>query len=482
MFIKIFNILLKGEFWLVLILVFGFLVRLYKVDNPIADWHSWRQADTAAVARNFYKEGFNPLFPRGDDMSPVGKIEPNPQRLRFVEFPIYNSLVYFLYLLNGGVDEKLARLVSILFSLGSTVFIFLIVKRYWGNFLAILSATVFAFLPFNIYFSRTTLPEPTLVFFCLGMFYFTDLWIWENSRRLYFVSIFFTVCAFLVKPIAIFYLLPLIYSYYQKEKKWWPPPKRYCFWLVLSLFPLLLWRFWIKQYPEGIPAWGWLLNGNGIRFRPAFWRWIIGDRFGREILTVAGSILFTIGLLIKPFGKEGKLLHLLLISSLSFLVIFATGNVMHDYYQTFIIPALAIFTARGFVLLLSGTNLFLPKIFTIPLAFLLIFVMFYLGWWEVRGLYQINNGAIVDAGRRADQILPKDAVVVAPYNGDTAFLYQTNRIGWPIMALPIEEMKSKFGVTHFVSVNFDADTKNLMERYTVLEQNPKFVIIDITKP
>ena len=28
-------------FLLLLILVGGFAVRLYKIDNPIADWHSW---------------------------------------------------------------------------------------------------------------------------------------------------------------------------------------------------------------------------------------------------------------------------------------------------------------------------------------------------------------------------------------------------------------------------------------------------------
>ena len=36
-----------------LILLVGLLLRLYRFDNPIADWHSWRQADTSAVSRNF---------------------------------------------------------------------------------------------------------------------------------------------------------------------------------------------------------------------------------------------------------------------------------------------------------------------------------------------------------------------------------------------------------------------------------------------
>lgn len=473
------KIIFNPLFILGLILLIGFTVRLYRIDNPVADWHSWRQADTAAVARNFYKEGFNPLFPKGDDMSPVGKDNPNLRRLRFVEFPIYNSLVYFLYVLNGGVDEKLARLVSIFMSLGSMIFIYLIVKRYWDTFTALVASFIFAVLPFNIYFSRTILPEPTLVFFSLGMFYFVDRMIFEDKIKILLASIFFTAMAFLIKPMAVFYLLPLIYSFLIKEKRIWPIPAKYFIWASISFLPLLGWRMWMNQYPDGIPASNWLFNGNGIRFRPAFWKWIVGDRFGREILTVTGSVLFVIGAIIKPLPREGKLLQWFLVSSLAFLAVFATGNVMHDYYQTFIIPALSIFTARGFVLLFRGSEHFLPKIWTIPLAVLLLSLTIYFGWLECKGLFQINNGAIVDAGREADLILPKDAIVIAPYGGDTAFLYQVNRPGWAIMVSSIEEMKAKYGVTSFVSVNLDAETKDIMKKYKVLEQNPKFVIVDV---
>ncbi len=478
---KFFNLLKDTRFWLVLILVAAFWVRLYKIDNPVADWHSWRQADTAAVARNFYKDGFNPFVPKYDDMSGVAENPvPNPGRYRFVEFPIYNSLAYFLYVLNGGVNEELARLVSIFMSLGSTVFIYVIVKRYWGAATALLSAFVFAFLPYNIYFSRVILPEPTLIFFSLGMFYFTDRWINEGGRKFYATSLLFAIIAFLIKPMAVFYLLPLIYTYYRKEGKLWPIPNRYFAWAILAVLPLGLWRIWILQHPEGIPASKWLLNGNGIRFKPIFWQWIVENRFGQEILTAFGTVLFFLGLL-KKAGKEGLVLHLLALSSFLYLIIFATGNVQHDYYQILIIPALAIFMARGTILLLEGINGFVPRIWTIPLAVLFFVMTFYSGWGVVKGFYQINNPSIVEAGKAADKILPKDAVVVAPYDGDTAFLYQTNRPGFPVVPLPIKDLIDKFGVKYYISVNYDAKTKWVMRKYTVLESNPKFVIVDLTR-
>ncbi len=479
--------------FLALILILGFAVRLYRIDSPVADWHSWRQADTAAVSRNFYKqslptpdgegkEGYNPLIPRYDDMSGVAENPViNPERYRFVEFPIANSLTYLAYLINGGVDERLARLVSILFSLGSTIFVYLLAKKYFGVINGLLSAFIFAFLPFNIFFSRVILPEPALVFFSLGMLYYLDLWIKLNTKSSFILGFVFTVLAFLTKPVAVFYLIPLVHSYYIKEGKFWPIPKRY-FYILPAFLPFIGWRLWINQHPEGIPGSKWLLNGNQIRFKPAFWRWIIEDRFGRELLGTSGTFMFLVGILRRPLDNQSWLLHLLGFSSLLFLIVFATGNVQHDYYQTLIIPAVAIFSARGFLSLISGIPGFLPKLVTAPIAVLSLFLVFFLGWGEIKGFYQINNPAIVEAGLEADKILPKDAKVIAPLNGDTSFLYQTNRAGFPSVPLPIPELVTKYGITHYVSTAKDAKTKWVMRNYEVIKETENYVIADLTKP
>lgn len=485
----IFKFLKNPEVYLILILIIAFLVRLYKIDNPIADWHSWRQADTAAVARSFYKEGFNPFIPKYDDMSGISespKVIPNinPERYRMVEFPIGNSLAYFLYVLNGGVDEKLYRLVIITASLGSLLFLYLLAKRYFGVAVGLLSAFLFAVLPFNIYFSRVILPDPLVVFFGLGALYFTNRWIFENTKLLFTAGLFFAICTLLTKPFGAFYFLPLLYSFYQKEKKWWPIPWRYIIFVVIASIPFVAWRWWISHFPEGIPGSNWLFDGDKntrIRFRPSFWRWILGDRFGREILGVTGTVLFFIGLLIKPVVKQTWFLHLFALGSFLYVVVLAKGNVQHDYYQTLIVPALVIFVAKGFVDLMKGIPGFLPRLYTIPFALLFLPLTLYLTWGEVKGLYQINNGAIVEAGKVADQILPADAVVVAPYQGDTSFLYQINRPGWAVVAYPIKDLHDLFKVNYYISTSKDAKTNWVMRKYVTIVDNKDFVIVDLTR-
>src|SRR3990167_1624342 len=105
------------------IILLAFIVRLYKINRPIADWHSWRQADTAAVARNFIKEGYNPFIPKYDDMSSQANGLDNPNRYRFVEFPIYNSIIAGVWVVTG-ISTITARLVTVFVSLGSTILLY----------------------------------------------------------------------------------------------------------------------------------------------------------------------------------------------------------------------------------------------------------------------------------------------------------------------------------------------------------------------
>lgn len=475
---KLFKIFANQYFWLLLIILFGLLVRLYKIDSPLADWHSWRQADTAAVTRNFIKEGFNPFFPKYDDMSGAAE-RPiiNPAGFRFVEFPVYNISVYPLYLF-FGINDVYSRFVSLLFSLGSIVFLYFICQKYLGVAVSLLTSAIYAFLPFNIFFSRTTLPEPTFLFFALGMMYFMDKWIWGSSSwRQGIWGFIFTAIAFLIKPWALFFFLPLLYSVYIKKnnKKFWI---RFFLFTIGALLPFALWRLWILQQPEGIPASGWLLNGDGIRFRPAFWWWLISERIGREILGATGLTLFTIGLLLRP-KKENFFLHIWALSMFLYFAVFATGNVRHNYYQYIFVPVAAVFFTRGFLSLTAGISDFIPRFWTITAAFLFLPLSFYFSWLQVKGFYQINNPVIIEAGQRADKILPKDAQVVAPYNGDTAFLYQTNRPGWPVMALPLVELVADYGATHFVSTTRDDKTNWVLRHFEVLEDNPRFIIADL---
>lgn len=473
------SLFLFEKFGLFFILVLAFGFRLYKIDSPIADWHSWRQADTSAVSRQFIKKGFDVLHPRFDDLSsiPTGGLE-NPSGYRFVEFPFYNLIQASFYrLFPVKTIEWWGRMTSILFSLGSIIFIFLIVKKFINWRLALLASFFFAILPYNVYYSRAVLPEPMMVFSSLGMIYFFSRWIDMEKFISYLLFVFFAIISFLLKPFTVFFLIPLFYLAFRKWRRQVFKKTSLYLGLIISLVPFFAWRLWMSQFPEGIPKWTWLLNHENIRFKGAFFRWLFAERLGRLVLGFWGLPLFVFGLVGSRNKKEDWFFYWWLFSVLAYWTVFAAGNIRHDYYQILAIPILVIFLAKGVFFLFTSKNL--DRFIRFPVLIVSCLFMLAFSWYEVRDFYQINHPEIVQAGRMADKILPSNAKVIAPYNGDTAFLYQINRQGWPHVTVSIDYLISR-GATHFVSVNFDETTKKLMEQFKVLERQDQFVIIDLT--
>jgi hypothetical protein len=470
----------KYQYWLLLTLVLaGFVVRLYKIDNPIADWHSWRQADTSAVTRNFFKYGLNILYPRYDDLSDVsGHGLLNPNGYRYVEFPIFNLLQYTLTrVFTFKPLEYWGRMVSVISALVSAVVLFFLVRRHTKEETGLLAAFFYLFLPYNIYFTRVVLPDPLMVTFALVCLNYFDLWIVSQKSSLLYLTGLFGALAVLVKPVAVFLFVPMVWQLYKKYGLGFLKNKfLWLLGLVITL-PFLAWRGWSYRHPEGIPASVWLLNGDHIRFKGAFFQWIFGERIGKMILGAWGVLLMGAGLI------AGSSYYISwMIGALVYLFVFATGNVRHDYYQIPIIPALAILLALGCVYLWkkggnSRETWVKRTLVVVSVGFMLAF-----SWYDIRGDYQINHWEIITAGKEVDKITPKDAIVVATYDGDTAFLYQTNRRGFAYVPFPIKDLIDRMGVTYYVSVTYDDQTKAIMQKYTVVEQNPQFVIVKLIEP
>ncbi|OGH18867.1 MAG: hypothetical protein A3F31_04805 [Candidatus Levybacteria bacterium RIFCSPHIGHO2_12_FULL_38_12] len=470
----------KEKILLSIILLGAFFVRLYRFDNPIADWHSWRQTDTSAVSRNFVLHGFDILHPKFDDLSNVASGIDNPHGYRFVEFPLYNLFqAGFFSLFDFFTLEQWGRLVTIFSSLLSTLFIFLIVKRRLNIKTAFISAFFFAYLPYNIYYGRTILPDSTMVTAILGGTYFFDIWISSFGMMRYFILAFlFTSASLLLKPYAVFFVLPMIYIAYERFgfavfKKW-----QLWIFFTLSVLPLIFWRKWMMQYPEGIPVNEWLLNGNGIRFRPAFFRWIFFERITKLISGYLGMIILFAGISYKKEPQKGIFFYSFLLSSLLYIFIFATGNVQHDYYQILIMPTVSIYMGIGTVFIYSFLQRCIHKVAVVLVVGVCIFLSFFLSWRMVKDYFNINNRSIVIAGRAINRLIPKDAKIIAPYDGDTSFLYQTERRGWASFEKPLPDM-IKMGADYLVFLNPTKKDEELGNQYKIVSKTKEFILFKL---
>lgn len=457
-----------------------FIPRMYKFNNPIADWHSWRQADTASMTRNFIREGYTPLLPKFDTYNSLNEYQlPNPKRYFLAEFPIYNTFVYFSYKWFGYFSpEQWGRIVSIISSVFATTALYFLVREYSSQKVAFFSAVFFAILPYNIYYGRVIMADPLHIFFSISTFLFVTLWLKKNSIPFALLAALMYAGALLTKPYALVLLLPLVYLILKHYRfAFFKNPGFYLFALI-SFAPFLWWRYHIGQYPEGQFGTSWLYNQGNIRFTGAFFRWLIFDRMNRLIFATGGFVLFWLGMIKGNDKKEGLFYYLWLASILIFFTVIAKGNVTHDYYQLPIVPIGCIFMAKGIEFLYLQGHTFLKRLFYMVTAVLLVLLMLAFGWYEIKGYFNINRPEIVAAGKEVDRILPKDAKVIAPYQNDPAFLYQTNRKGWTFGDDKIAQY-IKEGATHMVSVNYDEPTNYWMNRCSVVKKNKEFVIIDL---
>lgn len=470
-----------SEWLLVLTLLgVGFYVRTYKLNAPLADWHSWREADTAAVARNFVKAKFDLLYPQSDSFLALNEHNlQNPNRYFINEFPLYNAIVAVLYK-QFGINPVLGRLVSIVFATAGAAALYGLVRLTLGMKSALLALMYYQLLPYNIYYSRVFMPDPTFVALSVISLLWCVLWVKTDKVRYGLALMLTFAAAMLVKPYAIFMVFPLGY-WIVSNWGWHAFTKKSVYIIAIGSFiPLALWRYHYYLHPEGTFASTWLLNGDGIRFKGAFFRWLIFDRLNRLIFATGGFVLFIAGLFTSHQKKHTALFFVWTLSVFLYMTIFAKGNVNHDYYQLPIVAPGVVLIAIASSWLITAGKTIVGKMVNTGLVAGLLVLSLALGWFEVRGYFNINVPAIVEAGKKVDEITPKDAIVIAPYGGDPAFLYQTNRYGWPVGGDVEKRMES--GATYYVTTSKEDEYARLKATYTLVFENDQFAIIHLVKP
>lgn len=465
---------------LLVLVIIALIPRMYRINQTVLDWHSFRQADTASVTREYVKHGIDLLRPRYDDLGSIQSGQDNLEGYRMVEFPIVQGGLALILRTFPSIDlVTLSRVASVLASLGTLVAIYYLGQLWSGKKVGILAALTFALLPYAVFYSRAVLPEPFLLATSTGAITLWCYWLKKKKWHYYWLAFVLFALALLLKPFAAFLAPVFIASLAISEL--WKKPKYLLATLAfsLTLVPLLLWRWWIQQFPAGIPAADWLLNSNGIRLRPAWFRWLGYERLTKLMLGFVGPIFLLFSLMKTKFN-ERILYTSWWLGILAYLVVIATGNVQHDYYQNLVIPILCLTIARGMVML----DTWLKKRFKLSQSWMVVGILFLLmlvlAGQQVKGYYQMNHTEYLRAGKAVDAQTPPDALVIAPAFGDTQFLFQTNRRGWPI-GFGIDD-KIRLGAQYYVTTTMDDEANELQKKYFTLLQTQEYLILDLQRP
>ena len=213
---KLARVPLPRWFWPLLIGL-NFLLHAPFFHLPPVSIHLWRQANTMAVARNFYEEDMNILQPRVDRRNTTDGVTG-------MQFPSYEWLVAGSYHL-FGFHETLPRLLNwVIYMLGVVAFYHLAKQVSGVAWLGAVGAWSLSWSPEVFYHGINALPDVLALTASLaGLFWFGR---WRESRRgsvlaLSLVAVTLgglTKLQFLVVgfPIAVFVLRDLWNSRYTK--------------------------------------------------------------------------------------------------------------------------------------------------------------------------------------------------------------------------------------------------------------------------
>ena len=170
------------------------MARAATVKSPVFDFHSWRQADTASIARNFVREDFNPLHPqidaRGDQ--PTGYVETGFELHAFVTAVVATA---------AGFSSDLGRLVSVLSFPFSAWLLFAFLRDRYGPSAAVVGAAIYAVgLPLTMYVDRALLNEPLLTLLTFGCFRAAQLYLRDGRLHRLLALVFCMALIAIVKP------------------------------------------------------------------------------------------------------------------------------------------------------------------------------------------------------------------------------------------------------------------------------------------
>ncbi len=133
----------------------GLVLRLIQINSPILGIHSWRQADTAAMARHFFLENTPIWLPQIDwGGASQGFVES--------EFPLFPYLIGLIYQ-STGINEAFGRLFSALCSTLTIIFLIRIGEHLFDNYSAWWGGFFFAITPMSVYYGRNLQAESLLL-------------------------------------------------------------------------------------------------------------------------------------------------------------------------------------------------------------------------------------------------------------------------------------------------------------------------------
>ena len=405
-------------FWAGAVCVGAILARLIAIDQPFIDSWSWRQADVAAIARNYWQGGFHFAYPQIDWAGPAAGYVGS-------EFPILPFLAAVSYLFTG-VHEWIGRSESLLFFALSLPFFAGLVSDIFGKTASVWALIFYAFMPLSIMASRSFIPDMPSLALCIVGLYCCRRWLQGADGKMFVAAALAISLALLVKLPSAITGAPLACLVFERHGI--DAFRRRSLWLLAAivLVPSALWywhawRISRDFYPNHF------FGAGGLQIMSLDWYWGIAKRIVDANLTIVPIILAVAGLVIARKQNRSNFFEWWLGVMILFIIVVGYGN-RHPWYQLPLVPVAAAFAgcamARFTAILQSRRMVFLA------LGALILGCFAVQSYGALRYFYRPAAADLRNLGLALKSHTPPDSLVVIPDYGDPTALYYGERKGW----------------------------------------------------
>ena len=427
------SLLPKPIYWLFVLAIFlgGFALRMVDINDLPLDFHPTRQLFSALKVRGMYYAALAPNIPNWQREMAVRQWKTQPT----LEPEIIESLTLTAYTAKGEADLALPRTITAAFWVVSGVFLFFAARRLVSDDGALLAASIYLFLPYTVYASRSFQPDPLMVAFLAAFIWGLAGWLDEENWRWALLAGLFGGLAIYIKAVAIFFVAGAALVGILKKMSLKSALKNVQVWgiAILALLPTLVY------YINGLALGGGTSQNYSGRFFPEL---LISPsfylRWGLNLEQMIGYLaiaLAPLGLLLFPKKKNGLVIGLwsgYILYGLIFNYHFST----HDYYQMPFLPVVAL-TLAPFGEMMSETLRTRSKGVMPRLIFFAAWTLALLGasWTVYAHLRAVDYRPLAQTYRQVGDLLRDEGKVVALSED---YGYRLNYWGW-------------LNVTHFPS-------------------------------
>jgi 4-amino-4-deoxy-L-arabinose transferase-like glycosyltransferase len=476
---------------LILLLALGGLLRLLDLTDPPLDFHPSRQLRNSLVARNIYvsllpsatdeQRGLAASFERA-----VGRYEP----------PVSESLVALTWLLTGGENYAVPRVLGTFFWLAAGVALFDLMRRATSPWAALIGLAFYLVLPFSVQASRSFQPDPLMTSAFVAGIYFLYRWSEEQTwKHAIWAGVFLGLATFVKIVIAFFVgTAAIALVLFTLKKDFWKSKQ---VWAMAALMVVPAFGFYIllNQGRSTEYFFAWTLTLIKLITSADFYsKWLafIGGLFGLTMifLSLGGGLIATPRLRWLLIGFwMGYLLYGLTLPFQMY---------THSYYHIQLIPILALGLAsavKPLIEAVAGQD----RLWRFAGAMLVISMFGYQAWVARSVLVAEDFRHEPAFWKGVGDAIPADAEVIALTQdyGYRLMLFGWRKVDLWRLSTDLSEArggqqdagnfseetdgKDYFLVTAFNQLDKQPDLKKILEQYPIAAQGDGYVLYDLHK-